>query len=139
MQYDAFLRERDSVMADCLAATLNVPALEGRVARLRELVADLPPEDRSQAAADLTKLEGLLRAARRYRVPDFPLYREASAIFAAANADDGPPRLRAERARDAIRRLNVLAERTDDAEQRFAVLTLTEPLARLASALEAQN
>jgi hypothetical protein len=139
MGYDAFRREYESVMADSRAAKLTVAGVEERIARARELYAALPAGEQARAADDLARLEQVLRTARRYRVPDFPLYREASAIFAEANSTVGPTRLRAERARDGIRRLNVLAERATDADERFAVLALTEPLATLASALDPEH
>ncbi len=139
MGYDAFRREYESVMADSRAAKLTVAGVEERIARARELYAALPAGEQARAADDLARLEQVLRTARRYRVPDFPLYREASAFFAEANSTVGPTRLRAERARDGIRRLNVLAERATDADERFAVLALTEPLATLASALDPEH
>lgn len=136
MRYDVFQREYESVMADCQAAKLSTSALEERIARVRELYAALPVSEQARAVGDMTRLDQILRSARRYQVPDFPLYREASAIFAEANSAEGPAQLRAVRARDGIRQLNALAERTTDADERIAVLALTEPLAMLASALD---
>ncbi|TDW22398.1 hypothetical protein [Kribbella kalugense] len=139
MQYDDFRRAYDGVMADCRAAKLNTSALEESVARMQELYAALPADDQARAADDLARLEQILGTARRYQVRDFPLYREASAIFASANSDEGPAQLRAQRARDGIGQLNALAERTTAADERSAVLALTEPLAMLVSALDADN
>jgi hypothetical protein len=139
MQYDDFRQAYDGVMADCRAAKLNTSALEASIARLQELYAALPADEQTRAVDDLTRLEQVLQTARRYQVPDFPLYREASAIFASANSDAGPAPLRAQRARDGIRQLNALAERTTATDERSAVLALTEPLAMLVSALDPDN
>jgi hypothetical protein len=139
MGYDMFRREYESVMADSRAAKLGLSAIEERIARVRELYAALPADEQARAVDDLTRLEQILRTARRYRVPDFPLYREAAEIFASANSAVGPARLRAERARDGIRQLTTLADRATADDERFAILALTEPLASLASALDSER
>jgi hypothetical protein len=139
MGYDTFRREYESVMADSRAAKLNVSAVEERIARVRELYAALPTDEQVRAADDMNRLEQLLRTSRRYQAPDFPLYREASAIFAEANSPEGPAQLRSERARDGIRRLTTLAERATGADERLAILALTEPLATLAFALDPEH
>jgi hypothetical protein len=136
MGYGAFRREYDSLMADSRAGKLGVAALADRVVQVREVYAALSADDQARAAGELDRLEQMLQTVRRHQAPDYPLYREASAIFAAANSPEGPAPQRAERARDGIRRLNTLAERTDDDGERSAVLALTEPLARLAAALD---